>query len=166
MKEAHIVNLLEGGPLDRLTAAELEMIKDHTAVCSECLLAYQAAQTSLSLLRERGLVIVEPPAFFQTKVMAAIREQKRTPRTLGFLRTWQIARPLIASMGAFVVMLLTLTFFMNPSEPETSDLAVASDHAPEWVMVGSDDPGGEMTYSQALSDLYEPTTDTGDPDGK
>ncbi len=107
------------------------------------------------------------PPFFQTKVMAAIREQKLAPKRLGFLNVWQTARPLVASMGAFVVMLLALTFF-NSSEPPTepSDLASVNDSAPEWVVVDSDDAGDEMTYSQALTVLYDPTMEAGDADGK
>ena len=166
MNENHIVNLLESRSLGSLSVAELEMVKAHTAACSECLLAYQAAQASLLLLKERASVIVEPPPFFQTKVMAAIREQKLAPKRLGFLRLWQTARPLVASMGAFVVMLLALTFF-NSSEPPTepSDLASLNDGVPEWV-VDSDDAEDEMTDSQALTVLYDPTMEAGDTDGK
>ena len=167
MKENHIVNLLESHSLGSLSVAELERVKAHTAACPECLLAYQAAQASLLLLQERASAIVEPPPFFQTKVMAAIREQKLTPERLGFLRVWQTARPLVASMGAFVVMLLALTFF-NSSEPPTepSDLASLNDGATEWVAVDSDDAGDELTDSQALTVLYDPTMEAGDADGK
>jgi hypothetical protein len=166
MKENHIVNLLESRSLGNLTVVELEMVKAHTAACSECLLAYQAAQASLLLLQERASVIVEPPPFFQTKVMAAIREQKLAPKRLGFLHVWQTARPLVASMGAFVVMLLALTFF-NSFEPPTepSDLASLNDGVPEWV-VDSDDAADEMTDSQALTVLYDSTMEAGDADGK
>jgi anti-sigma factor RsiW len=167
MKENHIVNLLESRSLGSLSVAELEMIQAHTTACSECLLAYQAAQASLRLLQERASVTVEPSPFFQTKVMAAIRERKLAPKRLGFLNVWQTARPVVASMGAFVAMLLALTFF-NSFEPPTapSDLASVNDSAPEWVIVDSDDVGDEMTYSQALTVLYDPTTEAGDADGK
>jgi len=167
MKENHIVNLLESRSLGSLSVAELEMIHAHTAACSECLLAYQAAQASLRLLQERASVIVEPPPFFQTKVMAAIREQKLAPKRFGFLNVWQTARPVVASMGVFVAMLLALTFF-NSFEPPTepSDLASVNDSAPEWVILDSDDAGDEMTYSQALTVLYDPTMEAGDADGK
>jgi hypothetical protein len=167
MNNNHIVNFLESRSLASLSAAELEMIQAHTAGCSECLLAYQAAQASLSLLQQRASVVVEPPPFFQTRVMAAIREQKLAPRRLGFLNVWQTARPVIASIGAFVAMLLALTFFNNV-EPasEPSDLASVNDSAAEWAMVDSDDAGDEMTYSQALTVLYDPTMEAGDADGK
>ena len=167
MKENHIVNLLEERPLGNLSVAELEMVKTHTAACSECLRAYEAAQASLRLLQERASVVVEPPPFFQTKVMAAIREQRLAPKRLGFLNVWQTARPIVASMGAFVAMLLALTLF-NTFEPPTepSDLASVNDSVPEWVVVDSDDVGDEMTYSEALTVLYDPTMEAGDADGK
>ena len=167
MKENHIISLLESRSLASLSVAELEMVQAHTAGCSECLLAYQAARASLSLLQERASVVVEPPPFFQTRVMAAIREQKLAPKRLGFLNVWQTARPIVASMGAFVAMLLALTFF-NSSEPpsEPSDLASLNGSAPEWVVVDLDDAGDEMSYSQALTVLYGPTMEAGDADGK
>ena len=167
MKEKHIVSLLESRSLGSLSAAELEMVQAHTAACSKCLLAYQAAEASLLLLQERASVVVEPPPFFQTRVVAAIREQKLAPKRVGFLSVWQTARPIVASMGAFVAMLLALTFFNSFETPtEPSDLASVNDSAPEWVVVGSDDTGDEMTYSQALTMLYDPTMEAGDADGK
>ena len=168
MKDDHIINLLESRSFASLSAAELGMVQAHTAGCSECRLAYQAAQASLSLLQQRASVIVEPPPFFQTRVMAAIREQNLAPKRLGFLNVWQTARPVVASMGAFVAMLLALTFFNSfepPSEP--SDLASVNDSAPEWVMVvDSDDAGDDMSDNQALAMLYDPAMETGDTDGK
>ena len=99
--------------------------------------------------------------------MAAIREQKLAPKRLGFLNVWQTARPVVATMGAFVAMLLALTLF-NTFEPPTepSDLASVNDSVPEWVVVDSDDVGDEMTYSEALTVLYDPTMEAGDVDGK
>ncbi|HEX2523465.1 MAG TPA: hypothetical protein VHP35_15185 [Terriglobia bacterium] len=168
MRENHIVNLLEERPLGRLNVAELEIVKAHTAACAECLRAYEATQASLLLLQERASVIVEPPPFFETKVMAAIREQKLAPKRFGFLSMWQTARPLVASMGVFIVMLLALTFFTDnfqlPIEP--SDLASMNDDSAEWVGVDPDDAEDGMTYSQALTVLYDPALEAGEYDGK
>ena len=168
MKENHIVDLLERRSLGSLSGAELEMVQAHTAACPECLLAYQAAQASLRLLQDRASVSVEPPTFFQTKVMAAIRERKLAREQLGFSNPWQIVRPLVASMGAFVAMLLALTFFTNSPElpVEPADLASMNDSAPEWVVVDSDDAGDEMTYSQAITVLYDPAMEAANADGK
>lgn len=168
MRENHIVNLLEEYPLGSLSVAELDIVKAHTAVCSKCLRAYEASQASLLLLQERASVIVEPPPFFQTKVLAAIREQNLAPRRLGFLSIWQTARPLVASMGAIIMMLLALSFFADSPQLSTEppDLASMNDDSAEWVVVDRDDHADEMTYSQALTVLYDPALEAGDNDGK
>ena len=65
-------------------------------------------------------------------------------------------------------MLLALTFFTDsfqlPIEP--SDLASMNDDSAEWVVVDPDDAEDEMTYSQALTVLYDPPMEAGDNDGK
>jgi hypothetical protein len=78
---------------------------------------------------------------------------------------WQTARPLVVSMGAVLVMLLALTFFMD-SPTELSDLASMNDDSTEWVVVDSDDAKDEITYSQALTVLYDPPLEAGNNDGK
>jgi len=168
MRENHIINLLEERTLGSLSASELEIVKAHTAGCSNCLRAYEAAQASLLMLQERTSVIVEPTPFFQTKVMAAIREQNLAPKRLEYLKMWQAARPLVASMGVLIVMLLSLTFFTDGSQPQTepSNLASINDDSPEWVIVDRDEAYDEVTFSQALTIIYDPELDAGGAYGK
>ena len=168
MRENHIINLLEERPLGSLSASELEIVKAHTAGCSNCLRAYEAAQASLLMLQERTSVIVEPTPFFQTKVMAAIREQNLAPKRLEFLKMWQLVRPLVASMGALIIMLLALTFLTDSSRPQTepSNLASINDDSPEWVIVDRDEAYDEVTFSQALTIIYDPELDAGGAYGK
>ena len=168
MRENHIINLLEERPLGSLNASELDIVKAHIAGCSHCLRAYEAAQASLLMLQERTSVIVEPSAFFQTKVMAAIREQNLAPKRLEYLKMWQAARPLVASMGVLIVMLLSLTFFTDGSQPQTepSNLASINDDSPEWVIVDRDEAYDEVTFSQALTIIYDPELDAGGAYGK
>jgi hypothetical protein len=168
MRENHIINLLEERSLGSLSASELDIVKAHTAGCSNCLLAYEAAQASLLLLQERASATVEPPPFFQTKVMAAIREQNLAPKRLEFLRIWQTARALVVSMGALVVMLLALTFLTDSSQSQTepSNLASISDNSPEWVFVDRDEADDEVTSSQALTIIYDSELDAGGDYGK
>src|SRR5262245_24730986 len=124
MTESHIIDLLEERPLASLRAAELDVVKAHTAECSDSLRAYDAATASLRLLQERRSAIIDPPPSFQTKVMAAIREQNRTPQRLGFSSLWQTVRPLVAAMGAFVGLLLVLTFLTDTSPPQREPTGV------------------------------------------
>lgn len=168
MRDNHITRLLEDRPVGSLTEAELEVVKTHTAVCSECLNAYMAAQASLGLLQERASVVVEPTPFFETRVLAAIRERNLAPARIEFLNLWRTTRPLVASMGALVMMLLMLTFFtdrgQSPAEP--SRLAAVNDNSPEWVVVDQDEDATDLTYGQTLTVLYDPGVEAGDSDEK
>ena len=164
----HIINLLEERPLANLGEAELDIVRAHTAECSACLQAYQAAKASLQLLQERRSVTVEPHPFFQTRVMAALREQNLAAQPLRLSNLWQAVRPLVASMGAFVGLLLALTFLTDrsPQQTEPSELAFVNDDSPEWAVAVQDYPDDEMSYSQALTVLYDPAISAGDTDGK
>src|SRR5262245_7209431 len=163
----HIINLLEERPLANLSAAELDIVKAHTAECSTCLQAYEAAKASLRLLQERRSVIVEPPPFFQTRVMPAIREQNLAAQPLGFSNLWPAVRPLVASIGALVGLLLALTFLPDSSQRQTepSELASMNDDSPGWAVAVQDYPDDELSYSQALTVLYDPAISAGDTDG-
>ena len=86
MKDNHIIDLLDNRPLSSLSMAELDQLEAHTAACPDCLRAYESARASLQLIRERASVMVEPPPFFETKVLAAIREQNRVAKPFGFPR--------------------------------------------------------------------------------
>ena len=168
MKENHIINLLEERALGSLTASELEIVKAHCSGCSNCQRAYEAAQASLLLLQERASAVVEPSPFFETKVMAAIREQNLVSKRLEFWKMWQVARPFVASMGALIVMLLALAFFTDSSQLQTepSNLALLNDGSPEWVVVDRDEADDEVTSSQALTIIYDSELDAGGDYGK
>ncbi len=152
MKENHIIKLLEESPLGDLSAADLDVIRSHTVRCAECMRAYEASRASSRLLRSRASVVVEPPPFFRTRVMAAIREQNLEPEPLGILKIWLAARTLVASLAALVVMLGALTFFTggDQTQPPTSDTAA---NVYDDLVYDRDD--GEMTYGQVLTDIYD-----------
>lgn len=166
MRENHITRLLQERPLGSWTEAELQLVKTHTAVCSACLNAYVAAEASLGLLQERASVVVEPSPFFQNRVLAAIREKNLAPTRIEFLNLWRTARPLVASMGAFVIMLLMLTFFTDTLQSEPPDLASMNDNSPEWVVVERDEDAADLTDGQALTVLYDPGVEAGDSNEK
>jgi len=156
MKENHIIKLLEESPLGDLSAADLETIQSHTARCAGCLRAYEASRTSSRLLRSRASFIVEPPPFFQTRVMAAIRKKNLEPEPLGLWKMWLAARPLVASLAMLVVMLGALTFFTsgNQTQVQPGDpVAIVNDDLAQWVLYERDD--AEMTYGQVLTDIYD-----------
>ena len=65
-------------------------------------------------------------------------------------------------------MLLALTFLTDSSQPQTepSNLASINDDSPEWVFVDRDEADDEVTYSQALTIIYDPELDGGGAYGK
>ena len=167
MSNHHIRQLLEERSLTSLSAAELKLIAAHTAVCDECLSAYEAAQIAFAMLQERTAVVVEPPPFFQTRVMAAIRERNQTTNAFGFVRMWQAAKTLLASMAALVVLLMTLTIYTSDASlPASSDSAISLIADPAELVIYERDSFDEqeITNSQVLSDLY--SIEVGDSNGK
>jgi len=71
MKEKHIVNLLEEAPFASLSESEHLEIQTHTANCSACAQAYQAARVSAALLLENAADAFEPTPFFHTRGLQA-----------------------------------------------------------------------------------------------
>ncbi len=153
MRNDHIINLIEERPIISLSAAEIERVNAHTAGCAECRLAFEAAMVSSRLLRERAEVAVEPSPFFQTRVMAAIRERNAAPEAFGILKLWLSARILITSMAAVVVMLTALTLLSGSNTDMTTGPG-----AEETELSVFDDDGRineDLTYGQVLTNLYD-----------
>ena len=55
--------------------SELSAVQAHALECGSCHSAYEAARLSALVLKSRAQVTIEPSPFFQTRVMAALREQ-------------------------------------------------------------------------------------------
>jgi hypothetical protein len=151
MKEVHIIELLEQAPLARLSEAELNTIRAHASVCQSCSNAYEAAQLSTLLVKERAAETVEPSPFFQTRVMAAWRERQNVASPL---RMWKAAKTLVSAMAATVAALAVLTFVVPDTSTELQPLA-ANGYSAEEVIMGQESSSPEqMSYEQVLSTLY------------
>jgi hypothetical protein len=155
MRDKHIINLIEEKPLNDLSATEIAQINAHMTHCAECRLAFEAAIVSSRLLRERAEAIVEPAPFFQTRVLSAIRERSLSPEPFGFWTLWRVARVLVASMAASVMILAALTLSPNLRRPQSGGLNPASSAGVEGVFEDDDPDDGDMTYDQALTNLYD-----------
>lgn len=64
MRDEHIISLIESAPFASLTAQDLTAIRAHTDHCSNCLGAFQSAQVSALMLKERAAAGFEPAPFF------------------------------------------------------------------------------------------------------
>src|ERR1043166_6247790 len=114
MKDKHITEVLDNAALATLSESELAEVRAHVEDCETCRNAFAAAQVSAVVIKERAQVVIEPSPFFQTRVMAAWREQQAVENVPAILRLWRSSRALVSSMALATVTLR--------SEEHTSEL--------------------------------------------
>ena len=163
MKEEHIISILESSPFNSLGESEMAAIDAHVAHCEGCRRALEAAQISALLIRERAVAGVEPPPFFQTRVMAALRERRASAESplSSLRRLWKATGALVSGMAATVVALAVLTFVAPSTETVSQDAASAFNaYAAEDVILASDRlPEDGLSYDQVLNTIYETDED-------
>jgi hypothetical protein len=151
MNEKHITDVLDNAALASLSQSELSDMRVHALECKPCGDAFAAAQVSAVVMRERAQAVIEPSPFFQTRVMAALREQQAVESVPALLRLWRSSRALVSSMALGTVALAILSFTI--SAPATNALdQTASTLSAESVILGQD--GDELTYEQVLNAIY------------
>jgi hypothetical protein len=159
MRDEHIIGIIENAPLSALSESELAHVRAHAGRCAECLRAFEAARVSTLLLRERAAETVEPTPFFQTRVLAALRERQAAGEVSAFRRLWNATGALVSSMAATVAALAVLTLFApdSPTATVTPEMASAynSYTAEEVLFDQGEAPADQMSYGQVLSTLYE-----------
>src|SRR5689334_1725867 len=152
MKDKHITEVLNSAALASLSAAEVAEIRAHAQDCEACGSALRAAQVSAVMIKQRAQVVMEPSPFFQTRVMAAWREQQATESVPALLRLWRSSRALVSSMALATVALGALSFMI--SAPATTALdQTASAVSAESVLLGQD-ADDQLTYDQVLNVMY------------
>src|SRR5262245_55273049 len=100
MKQEHITKILEETPMSSLSELELTAIRAHAAECQDCMQAYQVAYVSASLLKERAAEAFAPSPFFQTRVLATLRERQSLGDAWSLSRLWRSAGALVSSLAA------------------------------------------------------------------
>ena len=151
MNEKHITDVLDNAALASLSQSELSDMRAHALECKPCGDAFAAAQVSAAVMRERAQVVIEPSPFFQTRVMAALREQQAAESVPAWLRLWRSSRALVSSMALGTVALAVLSLTVSaPSTPALDQTASAL--SAESVLLGQD--GDELTYEQVLNAIY------------
>jgi hypothetical protein len=159
MNDKHITEALDNVTLASLSRSELDELRAHARDCEPCGSAFAAAQLSARIMKQRAQVVVEPSPFFQTRVMAALREQQAVENVPAFLRLWRSSRALVSSMALTTAALGVLSFVF--AAPATTALdQTASAYSAESVLF---DQGGDdqLTYEQVLNAIY-----TDDEDNK
>lgn len=155
MKDEHIIELLESGPLAQLTENDLTKITGHVKVCASCDQAFEAAQLSSLLLKEQTAAAFEPSPFFQTRVLAALRE-RQAANEWSWSRMWRATGALASSMVAGVAVIAVLTFIAPGVSTETELSWAGNGYSAEEVILNqaelSDDPASD---AQVLNTLYD-----------
>jgi len=150
MNDKHITEVLDSTALATLSPSELEEIRAHARDCEPCSDAFAAAQLSALVIKERAQAAIEPSPFFQTRVMAAVREQQAAESVPAFSRLWKSARGLVSSMALTTAALAALSFVVAAPATVTSDQTAAL--SAESVILGQD--ADDLTYEQVMNAVY------------
>ncbi len=156
MRDEHILRVLDETPLASLGKAELAAARAHAEVCADCRRALDAAEAASLALKARAAESFEPSPFFQTRVLAALRERRAAEEGWTFARLWKSAGLLVSSMAATTAALVVLTFVAPQEQAVAGELASgAPAHTAEsLIFEETDGEAGQMTYEQVLSTLY------------
>lgn len=154
MKDRHILEILDGKSFAELSNDELKNVRTHCAGCSDCRQAYEAARVSAVLLDARAAIpAVEPSAFFQSKVLNAIREKQNLRKPIAaFRRWWQASYALVCSMLFIVITLGALTFLAPKSNADQA-VSTYNLYSTDSVILNQNPPRN-ITTEQALEVIY------------
>ena len=157
MKDKHITEILDNASIATLSKSELNEIRMHALECMSCRDAFEAAQLSAVVIKSRVEATIEPSPFFQTRVMAALREQQAVESVPAMLRLWRSAKVLVSTM-AVTTAALAVVSFIQPSQTTPVVDQTASAYSEYSVIMdqGADD---QMSYEQVLSTIYEDDDD-------
>ena len=161
MKDQHIISLIENTSFGSISDSDLEKIKAHTAECDSCERAFAAAGVASVMLRERAAQTFEPSPFFQTRVMAHLRERQTASETWSWNRIWRAAGALASSMVATVVALMILTFVIpDAATGELVDASARNGYSVEEVILNPGESPDEVSDGHILTTLYDAAEDT------
>lgn len=163
MKDKHIISLIDNSSFGSISESDLETIRVHVAECDSCESAFAAARLAFVMLQERATETVEPTPFFQTRVLAQLRE-RQAANTWSWDRIWRAAGALASSMVATVAALAILTFVI-PESPSTADLLESTSarnaySAEEVILNPGDLLDEQASDGLVLTTLYDAAEDT------
>lgn len=101
------------------------------------------------LLKARAARTCEPPPFFHTRVLAAVREQESQPSP--FVRLWRAAGALVAAMAVLVAILVVLTF--TTDRRATGESMADNNTAIDSLFTG--ETGDEINDNQVIRVVIE-----------
>ena len=146
MKQDHITDILDNEAFANLSQSELQTIRVHVSTCAECEQAFEAAQLSALIMKERtseaAQNALDANPFFQTRVLAAWRDEQSSS-VWSLRRLWNATGALVASMAATTAVLAVLAF-AAPSADTTLQYLLSGEirlNARLWLaMIGKSVP--------------------------
>jgi anti-sigma-K factor RskA len=157
MKDKHITEILDNASIATLSESELNEIRAHTLDCMSCRDAFEAARLSAVVIKSRVETTFEPSPFFQTRVMAALREQQAVESVPAVLRLWRSAKALVSAM-AVTTAALAVVSFIQPSQTTPVVEQTASAYS-AYSVIMDQNADDQMSYEQVLSTIYEDDDD-------
>ncbi len=152
MKNIHIIEIIDGVSVASLSQSELDEVKAHALECASCHSAFEAAQLCASAIKQRAEVKIEPSPFFQTRVLAAWREQQ-ADNVPAFVRLWKSARALVSAM-AVATLALAVVSFVAPEQATAGPDQTASVYSSAESVI-FDQADEQLSYEQVLNAIYE-----------
>ena len=126
-------------------------VEAHALECAACGRAYDAARLASGLVAARASASVEPSPFFQTRVMAALRE-RRDAEEGGLARMWRAAWAFVAAMAMSVALLAGSAYLT--AAPQQEAVADVTPYSADWNYVA--DPGpSDISDDQLVAILYD-----------
>jgi len=157
MKDKHITEILDNTSIAALSETQLNEVRGHALECMTCREAYEAARLSAVILKRRAQATIEPSPFFQTRVMAALREQQAVESVPAMLRLWRSAKAIVSTM-AVTTAALAVVSFMQPSQTTPATDQTASAYS-AYSVIMDQDADDQMSYEQVLSTIYDDDDD-------
>lgn len=155
MKTDHITDLLANTRYRDLSESDLAGLHRHIAGCDSCRRAFDAARVADSLVVKRAEAMLEPSPFFETRLMAQIRQRQAANEVSPLARAWRAAYGMVASMAAVVILLFALTYYTGGPAPEKPSVAYDADSA-EGVLFAHDMiDDEEIIDAQVINAFYE-----------
>jgi len=157
MRAKHITEILDNASLASLSENELTEVRAHVVACESCRKAYEAARISTVVLKSRAQTVIEPSPFFQTRVLAALREQQAMESVPAMLRLWRSAKAVVSTMAVTTAALAFVSFVLPSQSTPATDQNASVYSAYSVIMDQSADD--QMTYDQVLGTIYEDDDD-------
>jgi hypothetical protein len=152
MKSNHIIEIIDTVSVANLSQSELDAVMAHASECASCESAFEAAQLTALAIKERAQVTIEPSPFFQTRVLAAWREQQTVDTVPAFLRLWNSARALVSAMAVATIALAVVSFISPEQATAVPEQTALADSAYSVILDQADE---QLSYEQVLSAIYE-----------